>query len=133
MISSEGANLPPDETYVLLYDGTGDLTVGGGTTTTSSAPSRIQFDVTAAENLFFVINASQMGDPVRNIRILRLADEFADLDAEPFYEGFLDKIRPFKALRFMDWGHTNGNPVEHWEDRSSLTHFTYAYRNGRAL
>ncbi len=130
VISSEGANLPPGETYVLLYDGMGDLTVGGGTTTTSSAPGRIQFDVTAAENMFFVINASQMADPVRNIRILRLADEFADLDAEPFYEGFLDKIRPFKALRFMDWGHTNGNPVEHWEGRSSLTHFTYAGATG---
>lgn len=130
VISTGGANLLPGETYVLLYDGTGDLAVGGGTMTTSSASGRIQFDVTAAENLFFVINASQMGDPVRNVRILRLADEFADLDAEPFYEGFLDKIRPFKALRFMDWGHTNGNPVEHWEDRSSLTHFTYATATG---
>lgn len=130
VISSEGANLPPGETYVLLYDGTGSLTVGGGTTTTISAPGRIQFDVTAAENMFFVINASQMGDHVRNIRLLRLADEQADLDAEPFYEGFLDKIRPFKALRFMDWGHTNNNPVEHWEDRSSLTHFTYAVPTG---
>jgi PKD repeat protein len=130
VISSEGANLPPGETYVLLYDGMGDLTVGGGTTTTSSAPGRIQFDVTVAENMFFVIHASQTGDHVRNIRLLRLADELADLDAEPFYEGFLDKIRPFKALRFMDWGHTNGNPVEHWEDRSSLTRFTYAGATG---
>ncbi|MCU0349192.1 MAG: PKD domain-containing protein, partial [Saprospiraceae bacterium] len=85
VISSEGANLPPGETYVLLYDGTGSLTVGGGTTTTSSAPGRIQFDVTVAENMFIVINASQMGDHVRNIRILRLADEQADLEAEPFY------------------------------------------------
>ncbi len=126
VISSNGANLPPGETYVLLYDGEGDLTVGGGVTETSNVPGRIQFDVNDAGNLFFMIHASQMANPVRNVRILRLADEFADLDAEPFYEGFLDKIRPFKALRFMDWGHTNGNPAVHWEDRSSLTHFTYA-------
>lgn len=130
VISSEGANLPPGETYVLLYDGTGSLTVGGGVTVTGSAAGRIQFSVDVVGNIFFMVNASQMGDHVRNIRLLRLADEFADLDAEPFYEGFLDKIRPFKALRFMDWGHTNGNPVEHWEDRSSLTHFTYATATG---
>ncbi len=130
VISSEGANLPPGETYVLLYDGTGSLDIGGGVTETSNTPGRVQFNVNAADNIFFRIVASQMGDPVRNVRILRLADEQADLDAEPFYEGFLDKIRPFKALRFMDWGHTNGNPVEHWEDRSSLTHFTYATATG---
>ncbi len=130
VISSNGANLPPGETYVLLYDGEGDLTVGGGVTETSNAPGRIQFDVNDAGNLFFMVNASQLGDHVRNVRILRLTDEFADLDAEPFYEGFLDKIRPFKALRFMDWGATNHNPVVHWDDRSSLTHFTYAVPTG---
>ncbi len=130
VISSEGANLPPGETYVLLYDGVGDLSVGGGVTVTSNAPGRIEFSVDVVGNIFFMVNASQMGNHVRNIRILRLADEFADLDVEPFYEGFLDKIRPFKALRFMDWGATNHNPVEHWEDRSSLTHFTYATATG---
>jgi len=130
VISSEGANLPPGENYVLLYDGTGDLNVGGGVTVTSNAPGRIEFSVDVVGNIFFMVNASQMGDHVRNIRLLRLTDEFADLNTEPFYEGFLDKIRPFKALRFMDWGHTNGNPVEHWEDRSSLTHFTYATATG---
>jgi PKD repeat protein len=130
VISSEGANLPPGETYVLLYDGTGELSVGGGVTVTSNAPGRIEFSVDVVGNIFFMVNASQLGDHVRNIRLLRLADEQADLDAEPFYEGFLDKIRPFKALRFMDWGHTNGNPVEHWEDRSSLTYFTYSTATG---
>ncbi|MBK8565656.1 MAG: PKD domain-containing protein [Saprospiraceae bacterium] len=130
VISSEGANLPPSETYVLFYDGTGELSVGGGVTVTSNAPGRIQFSVDVVGNIFFMVNASQSGDHVRNVRLLRLADEQADLDAEPFYEGFLDKIRPFKALRFMDWGHTNGNPVEHWEDRSSLTYFTYSTATG---
>ncbi len=130
VISSEGANLPPGETYVLLYDGIGNLNVAGGVTVTNNAPGRIEFSVDIVGNIFFMINASQMGNPVRNVRILRLADEFADLDAEPFYEGFLDKVAPFKALRFMDWGHTNNNPVVHWEDRSSLTHFTYAVPTG---
>ena len=126
MLSSEGANLPPGHSYVLLYSGTGNLTVQGGAVETSKTPGRIQFEVTAAENLFFRIDASAAGDPVRNVRVLRLEDEFADLSAQPFYAGFLEKISPFAALRFMDWGATNGNPVVHWSERTALSRFTYA-------
>ncbi len=130
VISSEGANLPPGQTYLLLYDGTGTVTVGGSIAVTSSDPGRIQFDVLVADNQFFIIHASQMGDHVRNVRILRIADEFTDLDAEPFYPGFLQKIAPFNTLRFMDWGATNNNPVENWADRSTLTYFTYGTPHG---
>ncbi len=130
MISSEGANLPPGHPYVLLYDGVGSLNVQGGATVMSNTPGRIQFDVTAAENLFFNITASQSGNHVRNVRVLRLEDEFADLEAQPFYPGFLEKIAPFRVLRFMDWGATNHNPVVHWEERTPLSHFTYATPQG---
>ncbi|MFM9948291.1 MAG: PKD domain-containing protein [Saprospiraceae bacterium] len=130
VISSEGANLPPGHTYVLLYDGAGSLNVQGGATVTSNAPGRIQFNVTAAENLFFTITASQLGNHVRNVRVLRLDDEFADLEAQPFYPGFLEKIAPFRVLRFMDWGATNHNPVVHWEERTSVSNFTYATPQG---
>lgn len=130
VISSEGANLPPGQTYVLLYDGVGTLTVGGGVSVTSSVPGRIQFNVLVADNLFFIIHSSQQGNHVRNVRILRLADEFADIEAQPFYQGFLNKIAPFTALRFMDWGATNNNPVVNWAGRSSLTYFTFATPQG---
>lgn len=130
VISTEGANLKPGETYVLLYDGQGNLSVGGGVVVTSNAPGRIQFNVTEIQNMFFVINTSLSGDSVRNVRILRLSDEFADLDAQPFYDGFLEKIRPFKVLRFMDWGATNGNTAVHWSERTQLSHFTYGVRTG---
>ncbi len=61
---------------------------------------------------------------------MRLADEFADLDNDPFYQVFLDKIEPFSVLRFMDWGHTNSNPVTSWANRSSVDYFTYATDTG---
>ncbi len=130
VISSEGANLPPGQSYVLLYDGEGNLVVNGGVTTTGNTPGRIQFDVNQVGNIFFNINSSQPGNHVRNVRVLRLADETADIEAQPFYEGFLEKIAPFSALRFMDWGATNHNPVVHWEDRSSTDYFTYAVPTG---
>ncbi|PSJ74815.1 hypothetical protein C7N43_22065 [Sphingobacteriales bacterium UPWRP_1] len=133
VISSEsptGTNLVAGQQYVLLYDGSGTIEVGGGVTINSNTPGRIQFTVNANYNLFVSILTSSMGNHIRNIRLLRLADEFADLNANPFYQGFTDKIAPFKMLRFMDWGHTNNNPVTDWANRSSMSYFTYATPTG---
>lgn len=130
VLSTEGANLPPGDTYVLLYDGTGTVTVQGAVGGIGSTPGRVQFQVTSTDIVFFRIESSQASDPVRNIRVLRLADEFADLDAEPFYAGFLEKIAPFGTLRFMDWGATNHNPVSHWDERTPVSYFTYATPQG---
>lgn len=134
VISSEsptGTNLQAGQTYVLLYDGIGTLEIGGGAVINSNSPGRIQFTINNNQANYMVnITASTMGNHVRNIRLLRLADEFANLNANPFYQGFIDKIAPFKMLRFMDWGHTNNNICQEWTDKTPLTHFTYAGPRG---
>ncbi len=130
VVSTEGANLPPGQTYVLRYDGQGQLLVQGNVGSVSTVPGRVQFQVTGSDIVFFRIETSQVGDPVRNIRLLRLADEFADLNSQPFYTGFLEKIAPFSALRFMDWGATNHNPVTEWNTRTQLSYFTFATPQG---
>lgn len=128
--SATGTNLQMGQEYVLLYDGAGTINVGGAVAITSNVGGRIQFSLTANENIFVEILASTLGNSVRNIRLLRLSDEFADLDNAPFYQGFLDKIAPFKALRFMDWGHTNNNTANDWANRSTTGYFTYATDRG---
>jgi PKD repeat protein len=130
VISTGAANLPTGQQYLLLYDGVGTLDVGGGVTVISNQPGRVQFLVNGNGNLWMSIEQSQQGNHLRNIRMLRLADEFADLAQQPFYQGFLDKIAPFSTLRFMDWGATNVNGVEHWQDRSSPSYFTYSTERG---
>ncbi|MCS7037685.1 MAG: PKD domain-containing protein, partial [Saprospiraceae bacterium] len=129
VVSTEGANLPPGP-YVLLYDGQGTLTVTGNATAVSSTPGRLQFNVTGTDIVILNIEASQAGNPLRNFRLLRLQDESINLEENPFYEGFLEKIAPFQVLRFMDWGATNNNPVRQWQERTPLTYFTYATPQG---
>ncbi len=129
-LSSEGANLPPGQDYVVLYDGQGELVMSGEAAVISSAPGRIVFTSTGGGNIWMNLLASEAGNPVRRIRIVRLADEGIDVGNDLFYPGFLEKIAPFRTLRFMDWGHTNNNPVVHWEDRTRMTHFTYAHPEG---
>jgi len=130
VISADGGNLQQGQQYVLLYDGTGTIQMQGGVTVNSSTPGRIAFTILNNGNQWIHITASTLGNHLRNIRLLRLSDEFADLSANPFYEGFLDKIAPFKQLRFMDWAHTNNNISVEWSDRIPLTHFSYSGTEG---
>lgn len=130
VLSSNGANLPPGHDYVLLYDGLGQITVSGSVSNVNATPGRIQFKVNGPDNIWMNWSASQSGNYLRNLRLLRLEDEHADLVAEPFYPGFLDKIAPFHMLRFMDWGATNNNPNVQWSDRTPSSYFTWATPSG---
>jgi hypothetical protein len=129
-VSASGQNMPPGQTYVLLYDGSGTITVQGGANNVNSSPGRIQFNLGGDGTFWFHLESSQTGNHVRNIRIVRLADEFADLENEPFYQVFLERIEPFQNLRFMDWMHTNNSTNVRWEDRKLPGHFTYGGDQG---
>lgn len=128
-ISSDGGNLVEGQQYVVLYDGTGTVGIDGTAQLLTSTPGRLTF--TAGNgNIFITILQSNGANRVRNIRVLRLADEFADLSAQPFYEGFLAKIEPYNTLRFMDWGATNNNPMVNWSERTLTGRFSYGSPQG---
>lgn len=130
IISSDGGNLIPNGQYLLLFDGTGQIQFGGGVAAVGAVTAgRMEF--TAGNgNIWIEITQSAANDHVRNIRLVRPSDEFVDLDADPFYPVFLDKIEPYSTLRFMDWGRTNYSPVAQWSQRTPLSFFTYARAQG---
>lgn len=130
ILSADGGNLRADSTYVLLYDGTGSFSFGGGVSIISTMANRVVFSPTNNGNIFINISFSQPGNHLRNFRLLRLQDEFADLENNPFSATFLDKIAPFSLLRYMDWGETNNSPVIHWADRGHPDFFTYSGHGG---
>jgi len=124
VISSDGGNLRPDSSYVLLYDGIGVMDVFGSTVI-SNDPNRIEF-IAGTGNIIANLEQSTNGNHIRNIRLVRPADENADLISQPFYQSYTDKIAPFNMIRFMDWGITNNSPISSWSERSSTSYFTYA-------
>ena len=130
VISAGGGNLQAGKTYVLLFDGSGSLNVAGSVNTISSTPGRLLFSVQSDGNIWVNIEHSDAGNYVRNFRLLRQEDENADIDSEPFYAGFLEKIAPFRVLRFMDLGATNSNPLVNWADRTRTSRLTYAVSGG---
>ena len=113
--------LPGD--YLLLYDGVGTIQFFGDAGITSQTPGRIAF--TTIGDFWFEIVQSQLGDHIRNIRIVRPEHEFDDL-TQPFYEPFLAHLDNFSAIRFMDWGETNNSHQVAWSQRTLPDFYTQA-------
>ncbi|MBK8724246.1 MAG: T9SS type A sorting domain-containing protein [Saprospiraceae bacterium] len=61
---------------------------------------------------------------------MKASEEFIDLSTNTFNTTFLSRLSPFKTIRFMDWGSTNGNKLTKWEDRKLPTHRTYSGSKG---
>ncbi len=129
--------------YVLLYDGEGEIEAAMGTELVSRAPGRV---VLRLKNLRsqrgysgsgayegFAIVRSKRGNHVRNVRLVALADERADLNANPFRKDFLDYCRQWHALRFMDWQVTNNSLEKEWSGRKPAGFYTMIGQGGDAI
>lgn len=125
-----GGGLPAG-IYIVLYDGTGDLDAwGGNVIVLNEEPGRLEVQV-GADNpiLALEIFESQMGDHVRNIRVLLPGTEDSYVE-QPYEENWLEKLDAFQALRFMDWGYTNGSTMRQWSQRTQVSDYTWTQKNG---
>jgi Ca2+-binding RTX toxin-like protein len=106
-----------DGNYVIDWKGEGSLDVGGATVVSRSG-NRIVVDPTG-DMSWITINSTdpnRTGNYIRDIRVYHESDK-ALLDAgEIFNPAFLEKVKDFRALRFMDWMDTNGSPVRSWAE-----------------
>lgn len=117
--------------YALLYDGDGDLAVGGRPSSVRDGVTYIAF-TGRGEPIWLDIRRSAKANPVRNLRILPSA--LAKSAAVPtFLDPFLKGLRPMRALRFMDLLGTNGSPLKHWSDRPRKGRYTFADSLGAPL
>ncbi|MCO5165869.1 MAG: hypothetical protein M9894_05820 [Planctomycetes bacterium] len=127
----------PAGRYVVLFEGAGEVEVrwdggrarhahGGG------GVARFTADVASTrKGLTVRITRSSADDHVRGVRVLLPGFE-ATHEAEPFHPLFLERLRPFSALRFMDWGETNHSPVTSWSERKRPDHRSQDGKNGVA-
>jgi len=136
----------PAGTYTLLYDGEGELDFWGDADIISQQPGTILVNVTpGVDNIIQLrIDSSNPQNHIRNIRFLMPGTENTYLE-NPYYQPWLDRLAPFKALRFMDWGQTNnwGYPNswsaydedsdsirQPWSARSRMTDYTWTQNKG---
>ncbi|MFZ6028724.1 MAG: cellulose-binding protein [Chloroflexota bacterium] len=116
-------------TYLVLYDGEGTLEYGLGAEkdAAASATGREVISYTPENGLFLLTitqtDPNHTGNYIRNIRVVRPADEF---NSELFNPQFLARLDRFKAVRYMDWMETNNSTQGVWANRPKPDDARYA-------
>lgn len=115
----------PSGRYTILYEGRGQLELGGSGRIVSQSPGRILADVDASKGaLFLRIMSTDPSDYVRNIRVIMPGFEEV-FEKEPFHPAFLQRWRGVACFRFMDWMETNNSKIRHWNDRPTPKSATF--------
>ncbi len=110
----------PGGDYVLLYEGEGEIGFPSNQPTiVSDETGRMVLNYPADNTpLWLSILATNPANPLRNIRLLMpVPDVETTYQTQPFHPLFLERLAPFKALRFMDLMLTNNSTIQEWADR----------------
>jgi hypothetical protein len=119
--------------YVVLYEGTGtiDYRFDAVKDENASRPGRDVINVTpSGAGIYLLITETDpdgTGDYIRDIHVVP-AEYEETFATEPFNPMFLDRLRPFSTLRFMDWMDTNHSEVSAWSDRPQVDDARYSLK-----
>ena len=120
-------------TYVMTYEGEGDITfVGPGINVISREPGRIVFENTTGRTMSMQISAITAGDHPRDISIFKAQNEGLVQAGALFDPAWLDIVKGARDFRFMDWAVTNDSTLSKWADRPTMDTATWS-ENGVPL
>lgn len=136
-IAASLVHLPRGE-YSVSYMGTGTLQYGLDAKLVSQDKEKrldvVRISKEEGKLLLQIVETdpSQAGDYIREISI------FSNSSGQPaetstFNPNLIQALRPYKAIRFMDWMATNNNDSSSWDERLTPQHATYsqqAHRKG---
>ena len=153
---STGGAIPLGQ-YIVRYDGAGTMTYSGGFTknTGASTPGRDVITLTSTANAWMTITATTPSNYLRNIRIYMpggacandltvyaasasactsATGAYVPFESFPatqiWHPQFLQDIKGFRALRFMDWNLTNSVAATTWADRTPVGARTWTGQTG---
>lgn len=118
--------------YVARWDGKGTLQwEGGARAAVENARTVVTFTGDCG-HAWLQVASSDSVNPIRNIRLVPL--EWETSDTVPLFDpDFVRGLRPFHALRFMDWMSTNGSTQSRWSDRAKPTDRTWGVDKGMPI
>ena len=116
--------------HVVTWDGEGTLAwTGAGFGFVSGVANRHIVTVGTGGHYFYIDSIND-ADPIRNIRIVPLTEEF---NTNLFRQDFIDSLSAHSTLRFMDWAETNNNTHGTWAERPTETFFRQSQDIGASL
>jgi RTX calcium-binding nonapeptide repeat (4 copies) len=112
--------------YVVMYDGEATLNYGYGVTKVAgeSKPGYDVINVTKQGIQMFINNINPQ-NYLRNIRVVREDQLPLYAAGVEFNPEFIDRLKDFGTLRFMDWMETNDHLSGAWKDRPETNDFSY--------
>ena len=121
----------PSGDYVLLYEGEGNLTVFFDAKIKKIRKQRIELSVTPQtvrdNGVFIKINSLNSKNPIRNLRLVKLEEEYL-YERKVWNDLFVDRLKRYSGLRFMDWQETNNNKITSWNDRPTSESFSQSQK-----
>jgi IPT/TIG domain len=121
----------PFKRYVVRYEGSGKITYDRNASKdeTASSPNRDVIDVDPEKGGMTVLRIAET-DPnnyIRNITVVP-EDYLEEYDrGEIFNPLFLNIIKNFRSIRFMDWMRTNHSDQSEWSNRPKVDDLDYRY------
>jgi hypothetical protein len=124
--ATDAGFLLPTGDYVISYKGDGKVDVSGigalaGSWTTSGDLHQATVHITGKPGVFGqFLNLTITNTGSQTVTDLHLRMPGFGVDSkEIFLPQFVALLKPFRALRFMDWEATNGSKLANWSDRPS--------------
>jgi len=151
------AGTVPDGLYTVLYEGTGELQYGNDARLVSRQPGKDIIEIKAGKdqilNASLIIKSINASNPLRNIKVLlpggicegspyRRVDSntacgkqrYLSFDQHHaqllFNPDYLNFMKDFRVIRFMNMAGMTRNPVEQWSARNTLDKSTWAGKEG---
>jgi hypothetical protein len=144
----------PAGDYTVLYEGEGELQYKSGATLVESSPGRDIIEVVSTSGIELDIISTNPDNYIRNIHVIMPGGIYADdpytviYNPDPnrtdylsfanhyqqiiFHPDFLNSLRGYSTVRFMNWQHTNHSTQTSWQDRPQLTDARWTH-NGPPL
>ena len=124
----------PAGKYLILYEGQGRVALQcDACRELSRAPGRVVVDVGASARLVqIIIESIDPENYLKNIRVIPAEFEATHL-TQPFHPRFLERLRPFAAIRHFGYQKTNGSLQTKWSDRAKPTDAFQAGDGGVAV
>lgn len=119
--------------YVVTYEGTGDVEMNQFDVigVVGREPGKLDVLVSPANGgLLLQLRKSNEDDPVRNIHVWMPGFEAGEATFNP---AFVDRLRGYPVIRFMEWQRTNASPTVEWADRPRVEDARYSTDKGVPL
>jgi hypothetical protein len=121
----------PGGRFVAIYEGIGDLQVSHGGRILASRPGRLEMQLEPGDVHFRIVRLDP-ANPLRELHIVP-AEHEGDFEERVFHPRFVELVRPFGVLRFLDWSRINGSAQARWSERPRPDDFSQGTEKGVAL